>query len=96
MINKIQLEFNLAIKKIANIIINVDRHTVNRECEKPHTGMEIADMELPIRTQNGETYYMCIPVKSGVEINSKVKEEITYQVIRPFTYFGIKASVLLI
>lgn len=83
-------------KKIANIIINVDRHTVNRECEKPHTGMEIADMELPIRTQNGETYYMCIPVKSGVEINSKVKEEITYQVIRPFTYFGSKAIVVFI
>lgn len=53
-------------------------------------------MELPIRTQNGETYYMCIPVKSGVEINSKVKEEITYQVIRPFTYFGSKAIVVFI
>lgn len=83
-------------KKIANIIINIDRHTINRECEKPHTGMEIADMELPIRTQSAETYYMCIPVKSGVEINTKVKEEISYQIIRPFTYFGNKAIVLFI
>ncbi len=83
-------------EKIANIIINIDRHTVNRECKKPHTSLEIADMEIPIRTSDGETYYICIPVKSGVEITSKVKEEIAYQIIRPFTYFGNKAIVIFI
>lgn len=87
---------DLLRRKIANILINIDKHTINRECQKPHTGLEIADMEIPIRTAQGETYYMCIPVKSGVEISSKVKEEISYQIIRPFTYFGNKAIVVFI
>ena len=83
-------------KKIANILINIDRHVINRESVKPHGVFEIADMELPIRKSFGDTYYLCIPVKSGVEIAKKVTEDIAYQVIRPFTYFGNRAIVVFI
>ena len=83
-------------KKIANILINIDKHVINRECVKAHGVFEIADMELPIRKSFGDTYYLCIPVKSGVEIAKKVTEDITYQVMRPFTYFGHKAIVVFI
>lgn len=82
-------------KKIANILKNIDMHIINRECTKAHGGYEIADMELPIR-KGLNTYYICIPVKSGVEIATKVKENIAYQVMRPFTYFGNKAIVIFI
>ncbi|OIZ62585.1 hypothetical protein BLA28_19460 [Eisenbergiella tayi] len=83
--------------KIANIIINIDKHVINRESKKPHGVFEIADMELPIqRKSHMETYYLCIPVKSGVEILKKVTENIVYQVVRPFTYFGNKAIVIFI
>ena len=84
-------------KKIANILKNIDKHTINRESVKAHGVFEIADMELPIRNESfGSTYYICIPVKSGVEITKKVTEDIAYQVIRPFTYFGNKAIVIFI
>lgn len=83
--------------KIASIIINIDKHVVNRESTKPHGVFEIADMELPIRRKSCmDTYYICIPVKSGVEISKKVTEDIIYQVIRPFTYFGHKAIVIFV
>ncbi|MDE6016257.1 MAG: hypothetical protein K2H41_11245, partial [Acetatifactor sp.] len=84
-------------RKIASILTNIDEHVVNRESTKPHGGFEIADMELPIRRKSSmSTYYICIPVKSGVEISKKVTEDIVYQVIRPFTYFGDKAIVIFI
>ncbi len=82
--------------KIANIIKNIDKHVVYRESMKAHGVYEIADMELPIINPSREKYYICIPVKSGVEISSKVNEAITYQVFRPFTYFGHKAIVVFI
>lgn len=83
-------------EKIANILINIDKHIIERECHKPHGGFEISDMELPIRRSYAETYYLCIPVKSGVEIAKKVTEDIVYQVIRPFTFFGHRAIVVFI
>lgn len=84
-------------KKIANILKNIDEHIVDRESRKPHSGYEIADMELPIRRKSSmDTYYICIPVKSGIEIAKKVPEDIAYQVIRPFTYFGAKAIVIFV
>lgn len=83
-------------KKIANIITNIDRHVINRESVKAHGVFEIADMELPIRKSYGDIYYLCLPVKSGVEIPKKVTEDIAYQVIRPFTYFGNRAIVVFI
>ena len=84
-------------QKLARLIINVDKNTLERESKKPHGPLEIADMELPVRPcLKSSTYYLCIPVKSGVEIQNKVGEQITYQVIRPFTYFGNKAIVIFI
>lgn len=83
-------------EKIANIMYNVDKHVVNRECKKPHGVYEIADMEIPIKNSQGKVCYICIPVKSGVEISKKVTEDIAYQVIRPFTYFGNKAIVVFV
>ena len=84
-------------KKIANILKNIDKHIIDRESRKPHSGYEIADMELPIRRKAFmDTYYICIPVKSGIEISKKVPEDIAYQVIRPFTYFGNKAIVIFV
>lgn len=56
-----------------------------------------SDIDLLIVTDDfTDTYYICIPVKSGVEITKKVTEDIAYQVIRPFTYFGNKAIVIFI
>lgn len=83
--------------KIAKIIVNIDPHTVERESRKSHGPLEISDMELPIRHQERfTTYYLCIPVKSGVEIRNKVDESITYQILRPFTYFANRAVVVFV
>ena len=83
--------------KIAKVIINIDPHIVQEESQKPHGALEISDMELPIRPE-GEflTYFLCIPVKSGVEIRNKVNESIAYQIIRPFTYFANRAVVVFV
>ena len=81
--------------KLANVIKNIDRHVIEKESTKTHSGYEISDMELPVRREKG-TYYICIPVKSGAEIKTKVKEDVTYQVIRPFTYFGNRAIVVFV
>lgn len=83
--------------KIAKIIVNIDHHIVERESKKPHGALEISDMELPIRPQGKfTTYYLCIPVKSGVEIRNKVDESICYQIIRPFTNFANRAVVVFV
>ncbi|WP_367912694.1 hypothetical protein [Bacillus pumilus] len=83
--------------KIGNTIINIDRSIIDKESVKPHGVFEISDMELPIRVKESfDTYYLCMPFKSGREIKGKVKEDITYQVFRPFTYFGEKAIVVFV
>jgi hypothetical protein len=83
--------------KVANTIINIDKAIIEKESNKPHGVFEIADMELPIKIKDSyKTYYLCMPFKSGKEIKGKVKEDITYQVFRPFTYFGEKAIVVFV
>lgn len=83
--------------KVGNTIINIDRAIIDKESVKPHGVFEISDMELPIRIKESfSTYYLCMPFKSGREIKGKVKEDLTYQVFRPFTYFGEKAIVVFV
>ncbi|AJO20838.1 hypothetical protein SB48_HM08orf00063 [Heyndrickxia coagulans] len=84
-------------KKVGKTIINIDPNIIAKECSKPHGVYEIADMELPIKNKdNYNTYYLCMPFKSGKEIKGKVKEDLTYQVFRPYTYFGERAIVVFI
>jgi len=72
--------------KLANTIIGVDKGVLERERQKPHGVFEIADMELRIRL-NQETYFLCMPFKSGIEIKSQtVPESISYQIFRPFIH----------
>jgi len=83
--------------KVGNTITNIDRAIIDKESVKPHGVFEISDMELPIRVKGSfSTYYLCMPFKSGREIKGKVKEDFTYQVFRPFTYFGEKAIVVFV
>lgn len=83
-------------KAIASIVINIDKHIIKRESEKPHGAHEISDMELPLR-YNDDTFYLCLPFKSGKEISTKkVSESYLYQVVKPFTSFGDRAIVLFI
>lgn len=73
--------------KVAETILNVDKHILNRESKKPHGVSEISDMEIPIRLED-EHYYMCMPFKSGREISSNtVPVGISYQIFRPFLHF---------
>lgn len=73
--------------KLANTILGVDKNVLERERQKPHGVFEIADMELRIKL-NKETYFLCMPFKSGIEIKSAtVPESISYQIFRPFIHF---------
>lgn len=73
--------------KVAQTILGVDKHILNRESQKPHGVSEISHMEIPIRLE-GELYYMCMPFKSGREISSNtVPVGISYQIFRPFLHF---------
>jgi len=73
--------------KLANTIIGVDKNILDREKQKPHGAFEISDMELRIRL-NQESYFLCMPFKSGVEIASPtVPESVSYQIFRPFIHF---------
>jgi len=73
--------------KVAETILGVDKHILNRESQKPHGVSEISDMEIPIRLED-ELYYMCMPFKSGREISSNtVPVGISYQIFRPFLHF---------
>lgn len=91
----IELDDNLLREKVSNVIINIDSEVVEREKKKPHGVYEISDMELPIRYK-GSTFHLCMPFKSGKEIAGKVKEEVSYQVYRPFANFGSKAIVVFV
>lgn len=73
--------------KVANTIKGVDPNILARESKKPHGVSEISDMEIPIKL-DGKKFYMCMPFKSGVEINgNSVPESISYQIFRPFLHF---------
>jgi len=73
--------------KLADTIIGVDKGVLEREKKKPHGAFEIADMELKVRL-NQESYFLCMPFKSGVEIKSStVPESVSYQIFRPFIHF---------
>jgi hypothetical protein len=73
---------------LAKVIAGVDPVVLQRESQKPHGSFEIADMELPINV-HGESFYLCVPVKSGKEIRSNtVPESWAYQIFRPFLNFG--------
>ena len=72
--------------KVASLLIGVDPVYAEREANKPHSGIEIADIELPISIGK-DTHYLCMPFKSGLEIKSdKVPVDVAYQIIRPFMY----------
>ncbi len=74
-------------EKVAETILGVDKHILNRESQKPHGVSEISDMEIPLRLED-ELYYMCMPFKSGREIPSKtVPVGVSYQIFRPFLHF---------
>jgi hypothetical protein len=79
---------------LARIIIGVDPVVLQREAEKPHGSFEIADMEFPINLQ-GDTFYLCVPVKSGREIRTTVPESWAYQILRPFFHLQ-KCAVVFI
>jgi hypothetical protein len=82
--------------KIADILINIDNTSLRREKGKQHSGYEISDMDIPFYI-GSEMYHLCIPVKSGQEIKiSYVKEEIAYQIYKPFSYLGNRCIVLFI
>lgn len=72
---------------LAKIIRGVDPVIAQREASKPHTGAEIADMELLIHHE-GLPYYLCLPFKSGVEIKDRsVSINYAYQLTRPITEY---------
>ncbi|MCD7972242.1 MAG: hypothetical protein LUG18_06185 [Candidatus Azobacteroides sp.] len=74
-------------EKVANTIIGVDPNILIRESKKPHGASEISDMEIPIKL-SGQSFYMCMPFKSGIEISgNSVPENIAYQIFRPFLHF---------
>lgn len=74
-------------EKVAETILGVDKHILNRESQKPHGVSEISDMEIPLRLED-ELYYMCMPFKSGREIPSNtVPVGVSYQIFRPFLHF---------
>jgi hypothetical protein len=54
-----------------------------REAEKPHTAVEIADMELAIKVNN-TIYHLCMPFKSGRESQSSFDVNVFHQMMRPF------------
>lgn len=73
--------------KFSNTINGVNPAILNREARKPHGAHEISDMEVPIRF-NGDSVYLCLPFKSGVEISgSSVPVQVSYQIVRPFIEF---------
>lgn len=72
---------------IAQILRGVNPVEAQREAEKPHSPVEIADMEIKVQVDS-EKYMLCLPFKSGVEIRSKtVSVDVAYQIIRPFMSF---------
>lgn len=72
-------------RSLASLMRGVDPVLAQREAEKPHTPAEIADMEVPI-VLGGREIYLCLVVKSGLEIRSRsVPVDIAYQILRPFT-----------
>lgn len=73
---------NFLRKAIASILEGVDPVVARREAEKPHTSVEISDMELAIEV-DGELYYLCMPFKSGREIKKSVPIDVSHQIIRP-------------
>jgi hypothetical protein len=80
---------------LAKVILGVDAVVLQREAVKPHGSFEIADMELPITVQ-GESFYLCIPVKSAREIRSNtVPESWAYQILRPFFHLHRCAVVVI-
>ncbi|MGV0168450.1 hypothetical protein ACRYI5_07565 [Furfurilactobacillus sp. WILCCON 0119] len=82
-------------EKVAYMIQNIDKNEVLKESQKAHGVYEISDMELSLN-HDGTRFYMCLPFKSGREISGKIKEQISYQVLRPFTYFGGHAIVVFV
>jgi len=73
--------------KVSKMILGVDKAILERERQKPHGGFEISDMEVRIKLGK-ESYFLCIPFKSGQEIASNtVPESIAYQIFRPFIHF---------
>lgn len=83
-------------RKVAACMQNVDGNILDRQSKKPHGVWEISDLEIEY-AQNGEIYHLCMPFKSGREIDSStVSESYLYQVIKPFTYFGTHCVVIFI
>jgi hypothetical protein len=89
--DKEKRELRVALLKILEGVDPVD---AERESTKPHGPWEYSDMELRVR-HGDELYLLCIPIKSGREIDDVVPVSIAYQIARPFMFFP-KAVVVFI
>ena len=82
------------IIKTSSEIPNYVKQRLEMEAQRPHTGAEISDFELPIQI-GGQTLYVCFPIKSGREISSTVPEKFIYQILRPFVHYKYCAVIFL-
>jgi hypothetical protein len=83
-INTLQMMSDIDLRKsVARILIGIDPMVAEREAEKPHTSVEIADMELAIKIENN-IYHLCMPFKSGKESRSSFDVNVFHQIMRPF------------
>jgi len=77
---------------------NLDESTkaiVINESKKPHSGYEISDMDIPI-TIEGKKHFVCLPVKSGVEIKSpSVPSDYLHQLTRPFLLYPFASCIFI-
>lgn len=72
---------------IAKVLIGVDPVEAEREARKPHTAVEIADMEVTLRREH-ELYHLVMPFKSGREIREgSVPVDVFYQIFRAHLFF---------
>lgn len=73
--------------RIANIVLIASKNDLLRERKKPHGVFEVSDMEIQIKIFE-ETYFLCMPFKTALEIKtSTVPEIIGYQIFRPFIHY---------
>lgn len=72
---------------------NSTRQRALSEAQKPHTGSEISDMDIPL-TLGSLPLTVSIIVKSGQEIKGlSVPEQVWYQVTRPLEYLDHVCSL---
>ncbi len=74
-------------RALAKVLIGVDPVEAEREARKPHTSVEIADMEVMVRREH-DLYHLLMPFKSGREIREgSVPVDVFYQIFRAHLFF---------